>query len=143
MIQKKNIQRFKVIALSFCLLILVSGCSDDAPQQVNKVHDPFDHSHDEVVTDIEKHKFEHDFAEQCIAREISQSINKDNDRKRFTKPCMCIAKYMLKDLTAVEADKFLKEKKGTQSLRIRYDNAAYHCLQEKSKPKAIRVFNAR
>ncbi len=132
MIQKKNTQRFKSVVLSLCLLMLISGCSDDEPQQsVNKVHNPFDHSHDEVVTDIEKHEFEHDFAEQCIAREISHSINKDNDRKRFTKPCMCIAKYMLKDLTAVEADKFLKEKKGTQSLRIRFESAAYHCLQDK------------
>jgi len=131
--QKKNIQRFKALVLSFCMLILVSACSDDAPQQqaVNKVHNPFDHSHDEVVTDIEKHAFEHDFAEQCIARETIHSINKDNDRKRFATPCMCIAKYMLKDLTAVEADKFLKEKKGTESLRIRFESAAYHCLQDK------------
>lgn len=127
----------------------ISGCSDDKPVQssakssVSKEHNPFDHSHGAEVTDLVKHKFEHDFAEQCVERELQNSINKDNDKKRFAKPCLCIATYMMKDLTAVEAEKFLQEHKNTQSLRIRFENAAYHCLQEKKKPKAPQIFGKR
>jgi len=50
---------------------------------------------------------------------------------------------MLKDLTAIEAEKFIKENKSTQSLRIRFENAAYHCLQEKEQPKSPQLFNRR
>jgi hypothetical protein len=64
------------------------------------------------VTDIQKHVFEHEFAAECVDREVKNSINKDNDRKRFAKPCMCIATFMMKDLTAIEAEKFLKEKRA-------------------------------
>ena len=142
--QKKNIHKISSVFISFCLALMLSACSDDGPkQQAKKVHNPFDHSHDATVTDIQKHVFEHDFAEQCVEREISGSINKDNDRKRFAKPCMCIATFMMKDLTAVEAEKFIKENKSTQSLRIRFENAAYHCLQEKQQPKSPQLFNRR
>lgn len=137
----KNRLRLKTILVGASLAFVLSGCSDDEPkQQAKKVHNPWDHSHDVAVTDIQKHVFEHDFAEQCVEREVSQSINKDNDRKRFTKPCMCIATFMMKDLTAVEAEKFLKENKSTQSLRIRFENAAYHCLQDKRQPKSPQLF---
>lgn len=125
----------------------LSGCSDDKPKSKivakKAVHNPFDHSHDGTVTDLEKHKFEHDFAEQCVDRELKNSVNKEYDRKRFSKSCMCIATYMMKDLTAVEAEKFLKEHKNTQSLRIRFENAAYHCLQEKNQPKSPKLFGKR
>ena len=140
----KNSFRFQTIFISACLALVLNGCSDDEPKQLaKKVHNPWDHSHDATVTDIQKHVFEHEFAEQCVEREVSQSINKDNDRKRFAKPCMCIATFMMKDLTAVEAEKFLKENKSTQSLRIRFENAAYHCLQEKEQPKSPQLFNRR
>lgn len=142
--QKKNTHRLGIIFISFCFALLLSACSDEQPkQQVKKAHNPFDHSHDATVTDIQKHVFEHDFAEQCVAREVSQSVNKEYDKKRFEKPCMCIATFMMKDLTAVEAEKFLKENKNTQSLRIRFENAAYHCLQEKQQPKSPQLFNKR
>lgn len=131
--------------------LLVSGCSDDekpnaaAPVKSAKINtkNVFDHAHGSDVSDLEKHKFEHDFADQCVARELQQSINKDVDKKRFEKPCMCIAKFMMKDLTAKEAEKFLKEHKNTQSLRIRFENAAYHCLQEKTQPKSPNLFGKR
>ena len=143
--KNKNKLRLKTILVSASLALILSGCSDDEPkqQQAKKVHNPWDHSHDATVTDIQKHVFEHDFAEQCVEREVSQSINKDNDRKRFAKPCMCIATFMMKDLTAVEAEKFLKENKSTQSLRIRFENAAYHCLQEKEQAKSPQLFKRR
>jgi len=140
----KNRLRLKTILVSVSLALFLNACSDDEPvQQVKKAHNPWDHPHEAVVTDIQKHVFEHDFAEQCVEREVSQSINKDNDRERFAKPCMCIATFMMKDLTAVEAEKFLKENKSTQSLRIRFENAAFHCLQEKQQPKSPQLFNRR
>jgi len=142
--QKKNIHRFGSLVLSLSLALILNACSDDEPvQQAKKAHNPFDHSHDATVTDIQKHVFEHDFAEECIAREVAQSNNKEYDKKRYAKPCMCIAQFMLKDLTAVEAEKFIKENKSTQSLRIRFENAAYHCLQEKEQPKSPQLFNKR
>jgi uncharacterized lipoprotein YehR (DUF1307 family) len=142
--QKKNIDRLGSLVLSLSLVLILSACSDDEPKQkVSKVHNPFDHTHDGVVTDIQKHVFEHDFAEQCVAREVAQSNNKEYDKKRYAKPCMCIAQFMLKDLTAIEAEKFIKENKSTQSLRIRFENAAYHCLQEKQQVKSPQLFNKR
>ncbi len=145
----KNLFALAVLVLAAALL---PGCSDDKPKTAGKaktaaqnrpVHNPFDHSHDIEVTDLEKHKFEHDFAEQCVQREIKNSVNKAEDKLRYAKPCMCIARYMMKDLTAVEAEKFLKEHKNTQSLRIRFENAAYHCLQEKAHPQPPQLFGKR
>lgn len=143
----KNKFRLPTLFIASCFALVISGCSDEEPKkqqvQTQKVHNPWDHSHEVVVTDVQKHVFEHDFAAQCVEREVSGSINKDNDRKRFTKPCMCIATFMMKDLTAIEAEKFLKENKSTQSLRIRFENAAYHCIQDKQQPKAPQLFNRR
>ncbi|HIG64547.1 MAG TPA: hypothetical protein EYQ43_03045 [Methyloprofundus sp.] len=134
----------QTILLSAALALILTGCSDDEPkQQASKAHNPWDHSHEAEVTDIQKHVFEHEFAAECVDREVKNSINKDNDRKRFAKPCMCVATFMMKDLTAIEAEKFLKEKKTTQSLRIRFESAAYHCLQEKEQPKSPQLFNRR
>ncbi len=119
------------LLFSAFFVLSLNNCSDEkTPETTQNI---FDHSHDATVTDLVKHKFEHEFAEQCIERETRNSNNKANDRKRFEKPCLCIATYMMKDLTAVEAEKFLQEQKDTQSLRIRFENAAYHCLQEKNK----------
>jgi len=145
--KKQNLTIKNIFALIAALVVAVSlnGCSDDKPKTVAKKaeHTPFDHTHGMEVTNLVKHKFEHDFAEQCVVREIKNSVNKDIDKKRYAKPCLCIATFMMKDLTEVEAEKFLKEHKNTQSLRIRYENAAYHCLQEKAHPKAPQLFGKR
>ena len=127
-----------VIALS------VTGCSDDEKKTVPvKVgHNPFDHSHDVPVTDVEKHKFEHDFAAQCVERELKNSVNKDEDKERFSKSCLCVATYMMKDLTAQEAEKFLKEHENPRSLQIKYDSAVYHCTQQKTVDKGFKNFEA-
>jgi hypothetical protein len=140
-------KKIKTYLISGLLIFGVSACSDDEPekiipQNVIATHNDFDHDHDEA-TNLEKHKFEHEFAEQCIARETRNSVNKKNDRQRFSKPCLCIAKEMMDDLTAVEAEKFLKEDKQTQSLTIRFEAAAYECLQEKAKPQAPQIFKQR
>ena len=152
-----------VILINVILSLLITSCSSDEPEntQVNesiseektqeasesKPATPdrksfvsvFDHPHTNV-TDWQKHTFEHDFAEQCIKRELVNSNNKEIDRERFTKPCMCIAKIMMENLTAVEAEKFIDEKKNTQSLRIRHENAAYQCLIKKQQPKSPNLF---
>lgn len=148
---KKTITSKTFISLSLVAFATVfTGCSDDAPAPKQtaaaakasraKTHNRFDHAHGTEVSDLEKHKFEHDFANQCVEREVHNSINKDNDRKLYEKPCMCIATFLLKDLTAAESEKFLIEHKNTQSLRIRFENAAYHCLQEKEQPKSPQIF---
>ncbi|WP_374090620.1 hypothetical protein [Methylomicrobium lacus] len=134
------------------LAFTLTACSDDegkqAPsareaekmQTVGDVHNPFDHTHDVPVTDVQKHKFEHDFAAQCVDRELKKSTDKEADKARWEGPCMCIATFMMKNLTAEEAEKFLDEHKNTQSLVIKYENAAYHCLQAKQQPKEPQLF---
>lgn len=138
MIKNKKL-KLKML-VSIVIFASLTACSDDNENKsVKDVKSVFDHPH-EKVTDIEKHKFEHEFSQDCVARELKNSVNKAEDKKRFEKSCMCISKFMMKDLTAVEAEKFLKEDKDTQSLRIRFDNAAYNCLQEKQPPKGPNLF---
>lgn len=147
-------QRLLTLVASLSMALLLTGCSDDkavetkasaqAPAKEQKaVHNPFDHSHDEVVTDVVKHQFEHEFADECVARETAKSVNPDVDKKRYADDCMCIAKYLMKDLSADEAKKFLKEHQNAQSLRIKFDAAAYFCLQAKQQPKSPQIFNRR
>ncbi len=138
-------QKFRGIILAIAcitLLSIVAGCSsesDKSNQQSNKVNqtEPSelsyedDHPHDETVTDMEKHKFQHKFADQCVEREIRNSPQAKNNKKSLEKTCMCIAKYMMKNLTAVEAEKFLDEKKTPRSLQIRFNNATYFCAKNK------------
>jgi hypothetical protein len=116
------------------MLLTITGCSDneDKTAIATTEHNPFDHPHDFSVTDIQKHKFEHDFAKQCVQNELRNSINKDIDKERYAKPCMCIATYLMKDLTAQEAKKFITEHENPRSLEIKFDSAAYHCLQQKA-----------
>jgi hypothetical protein len=135
-----------VIAL--IAVLLTSACSDDGRDKTTArsgtvVTKPFDHAHGREVTDLEKHKFEHKFADQCIEREMARATDKAAAKARFAEPCMCIARLMMKDLTAKEAQKFLREHKNTQSLQIRYENAAYHCLQERSAAKPPSIFRRR
>lgn len=127
--------------------VMLNACSDDKPQTTSvtpsvsqakpaPTHNPnpFDHSGEVKVTESEKQRFEREFASQCVNREIKNSDNNEADKERFAKPCTCIATFMMKDLTAQEAEKFLTEHENPQSLRIKYENAAYHCLQEKAPP---------
>lgn len=126
------------MVLGSALALTVTGCSDDKEKAVatkaNHNPNPFDHSAEVAVTDSQKRQFEHDFAAQCVDREM-QNSNNNEDKERFTKPCTCIAHFMSKNLTAQEAEKFLGEHENPESLRIKYENAAYHCLQEKAPPK--------
>lgn len=144
----KNRRNPKKIFSTFitCLIftLFVAGCSDDEEKKSTAakktVHNPFDHSHDVKVTDVEKHKFEHDFAQQCVQRELEKSTNKATDEARWKEACMCIATYLMKGLSAAEAEKFISEHKSTQSLVIKYEGAAFHCLQAKAEPKGPKLF---
>lgn len=145
---KNNLLVFTL--MSAVIALSLAGCSDDdkpkegktaVEGQTAKVDDnTFDHPHGPEVTDLQKHKFEHDFAAQCIDRELNNSANATTDAGRITKSCECIAAYMMKDLTAQEAEKFIEEKEHPQSLRIKFEAAAYECLQEKAQPAGPKLF---
>ncbi|MGR8931642.1 MAG: hypothetical protein ACU836_13455 [Gammaproteobacteria bacterium] len=140
---------------SLSMVTFLSACSDDksadtksvtsSSSQANKkpAHNPFDHSHDQPVTDVVKHEFEHDFADQCVARELKGSANPDVDKPRLDKDCMCIAKYMMKDLSGEEAKHFLKKHENPHSLQIKFDAAAFFCIQNKQHPKGPQLFGKR
>lgn len=128
----------------------ISACSDDEkPQgetastenQTTKADSSnFDHPHGPEVTDMQKHKFEHEFAAQCVDRELNNPTNNIEDAEQLTKSCECIATYLMKDLTAQEAEKFMGEHEHPQSLRIKFEAAAYECVQEKAHPAGPKLF---
>ncbi|HIF55293.1 MAG TPA: hypothetical protein EYQ57_09070 [Methylococcaceae bacterium] len=125
-----------VLLTSFLISTLLSACSDDEPEI------KFNHPHTNIGS-LKKHTFEHKFADQCVARELKNSVNKVEDKKRFAKSCMCIATRMMRELTEVEAEKFLVQKKNTQSLKMSFDEAAYFCLQKTASPKSPTLFGRR
>jgi hypothetical protein len=138
------IKNFFFAALaSFIIALYITGCSDNEEKKVpvKTSHNPFDHSHDIPVTDVQKHKFEHDFAAQCVTRELKNSINKEADKERFAQSCMCISTFMMKDLTAREAEKFLSEHENPRSLQIKYNSAVYHCTQQKTANKGFKLYD--
>lgn len=142
-----KIKSILFVLLASLSVVLLTACSDDKPvadktatTTNNPKHNNFDHIHDEIVTDVVKHEFEHEFSDQCVARELKSSNNPDVDKPRLDKDCMCIAKYMMKDLSSEEARKFLKEHENTHSLQIKFDAAAYFCVQNKQQPKGPHIF---
>lgn len=130
-----------LFVLGTTLVAFVAGCSDDKPKQqasttTNKPvpkndhnPNPWDHSGEVPVTENQKHQFAQQFADQCIKRETERAIE-GTDPARFATPCNCIAHHLAKDLTSQEAEKFLDEHENPHSLEIKYENAAYHCLQQ-------------
>jgi hypothetical protein len=133
-LQTKKILFSAVISVAISLS--VAGCSDDDDKKTEKTSaEPVSHQLlNAKVTDIEKQKFEHDFAKQCERRELKTSTNPEADKERIEDACECIATFMMKNLTAIEAEKFITEHENAQSLKIKYENAAYHCLQQKAHP---------
>ncbi len=85
-------------------------------------------------------KFEQVFAEQCVEKEIRNSVNKEEDRRRFSVPCSCIAKRIATDLSVPDIEKFLHEQKSTHALNMSFDEAAYFCVQKKKLPKSPALF---
>jgi PBP1b-binding outer membrane lipoprotein LpoB len=140
---KLNFKTIILTVIGIALLAVVAGCSSESdnktPQQSKQPKQTqsseqsysFDHPHDETVTNMEKHKFQHIFANACVEREIRSDPQAKNNQKSIEKSCMCIANYMMEDLTEVEAEKFLDEKKNPRSLQIRFNNASYFCAKNK------------
>jgi hypothetical protein len=138
--KKHPVNKMFIAALS---LVLIAGCSDEkTPTSVGSAQKtPISHTLlGSSVTSGDKQKFEKTFENQCVDRELKNSTNPENDKARVSKACECIATFMMKDLTAIEAEKFLIEHENAQSLTIKYENAAYHCLQQKSPPQAAHLF---
>jgi hypothetical protein len=139
-----NLSKIFLISSMVIYALALTGCSDSDEKEKKATAEakfnPFDHTHDVEVPDIQKHKFEHDFARQCVERELQNSVNKEADKERLTEDCMCIATYMMKDLTAKEAEKFITEHESPRSLEIKFDSAAFHCLQKKPLPKGPNLF---
>jgi len=146
---KLKSKKFLCAALaSVAISLSVAGCSDDEAKIEKKAEkasasasvstsaeSPVSHQLlNTPVTIAEKQKFEHEFAKQCEQRELKASANPDADEAAIDKACECIATFLEKDLTAIEAEKFLTEHENAQSLRIKYENAAYHCLQQNAHP---------
>ena len=130
------------VGLGLTSVLLMSGCSDEKSSNDTVQKTPISHTLlDSKVTASDKQKFEHDFENQCVNRELKNSTNPDNDKARVSKACSCIATFMMKDLTAVEAEKFLQEHENAQSLTIKYENAAYHCLQQKTPSTPAHLFS--
>ncbi len=138
--KKYPIKKMYVAVLSLALIV---GCSDEKAPAKNSVAQKTPISHTLLgakVSDDDKQKFEKTFENQCVQRELKNSSNPDNDKSRVSKACECISTFMMKDLTAIEAEKFLTEHENAQSLTIKYENAAYHCLQQKAPPPAAHLF---
>jgi len=138
---------FLTVLTSLVIALSMTGCSNDNDDRkakqppVKAAFNPFDHSHDVPVTDVQKHKFEHDFAAQCVTRELKNSVNIAEDKEHFSKSCLCVATYLMKDLTDEEAEKFLTEHENPRSLQIKYNSAVYHCTQQNAE-KGFKTFAA-
>jgi hypothetical protein len=127
---------FIALLTSLFVSSVIVGCSDDKPATASKseqAFDPFDHSKDVVVPASKKDQFETAFVEQCVKREMLAAPN--SDKEKFTRPCTCIANELSKNLTAKEAEKFMTEHENPVSLTFKFENAAYHCVQEQAPPK--------
>ncbi len=137
------------------LLTLVSACSDDkqatsSPPTSSTSTQSAASSSDIISKDSptdptpeaepsQKEKFREDFSAQCVERELNNPQNASSDADKMTKACSCIAEEVMKDLTDEEAEKYLKEHELPQSIRIKYEAAAYECLQEKVKPEEPKI----
>jgi hypothetical protein len=134
--------------LSFFAVLLIS-CSDDkgkstaAAQNQPQMHTnkpSKNHVDYGEASESVKQKFESVFSKKCVERELKNSINKDIDQKRFEDSCTCIAHHIAEDLSDVDAEKYLLEHEDTQALEIKFDTAAFFCLQNKPLPKGPHLF---
>lgn len=79
----------------------------------------------------EKGKFRNEFSEDCVTREKATAKEAGSifDKDHVVKTCECIADYMDDHLTDDEAEEYLRDDNHNRSLQIRFDAAAYNCLQ--------------
>ncbi|QWF72614.1 hypothetical protein KEF85_16175 [Methylomonas paludis] len=120
---------------------MLTACSDNSTDESAKSK-PTKPNHVDYgeASDSVKSKFIKAFAKNCVTRELKNSVNKDIDEKRFTESCGCIATHIAEDLSDIDAEKYLQEHEDTQTLEIKFDSAAYFCLQAKPVPKGPHLF---
>lgn len=142
-----SINKAFALLLISTLALLAAGCSDDKPeapanQATSKTKpEKKDNSVDYgEASDSVKKKFINEFSKNCVARELQNSVNKDVDEKRFQQSCDCIAQHIADDLADVDAEKYLDDHEDTQTLGIKFDTAAFFCLQNKPQPKGPHLF---
>lgn len=132
-----------------CFALLLTACSDDQsePAKTEKTvaTSKAKVSKDNVVdygeaSDTVKQKFIKTFANNCVARELKNSVNKDMDEKRFAESCNCIAEHIAEDLADIDAEKYLDDHEDTHTLQIKFDAGAFFCLQNKPQPKGPHLF---
>ena len=111
--KKKSFIKSMCVSFSLATVLFMVGCSDektstDKTPATNSEKVPVSHTLlNSTVTSSDKQKFEHTFENQCVQRELKNSANPENDKVRVGKACECIATFMMKDLTAIEAEKLL------------------------------------
>ncbi len=142
-------QKILGLAITSALVVLLSACSDDkaqssgteknAPASKLAKNHHVDAGKGEAADSV-KQKFINEFSNKCVSRELKNSNNPDFDKKRFEDSCSCIAKHIADDLADVDAEKYLVAHEDTQSLDIKFDQAAYFCLQAKGLPKGPHLF---
>ncbi|MFW5443566.1 MAG: hypothetical protein ACKE51_04565 [Methylococcaceae bacterium] len=155
-----------LFVLSLAAIAFLSSCSDDnkdvSTKNISKAvtqhvdnksitpNELNDKNHYEEMSQpldkanwLEKGKFRNEFARDCVARELNITNGKKLDRDYIEKTCDCIANYMDDHLTDQEAEEFLGEDNHMRALQIRYDAAAYHCVQKNGtvKEPTITKFN--
>jgi len=138
----KGIKKLIVISIFSIFSVFSSGCSDDKVEKSSVEAKPGKLNHVDYgeASETVKQKFAGTFAKNCVSRELKNSINKDVDEKRFTESCSCIAKHISENLSDVDAEKYLQEHEDTQALEIKFDTAAFFCLQNKPQPKGPHLF---
>lgn len=135
-------------ALLLGLTVFTVGCSDDKPVETAKPSTTSGRHHpvtDNVRAEGEasnslKEKFSKAFSKACVARELKSSNNPEVDEPRLRENCDCIAEHLADDLAEVDAEKYLQDHEDTQALAMRFDAAAFFCLQNKPQPKGPHLF---
>lgn len=149
MTRKTILNPVYVLLLMLFISLTVIGCSDDtsggaktesaglAKGKSVKKENTVDYGE---ASDSVKNKFIKTFSQNCVARELKNSANPDVDQKRFQQSCDCIANHIADDLAEVDAEKYLDDHEDTQTLGIKFDTAAFFCLQNKPQPKGPHLF---
>lgn len=130
------------------LLLFMAACSSDNTENAGKADNKAVGAKPATANHVDygeasasvKDKFVTTFARNCVNRELKNSVNPDVDEKRFSESCDCIARHIAEDLSDVDAEKYLQEHEDTQTLEIKFDTAAYFCLQSKPQPKGPHLF---
>ena len=143
---KSSLLVFSLVATAF-----ISSCSDDVEKTSTNTASPSSSSQEKAIkvsnklsdkrnydqmskpldqaSWVERGQFKKEFAADCVARELASADKSKLDRSYIEKTCACIADEMDEGLTDQEADEYLRDDNHNRSLQIRFDSAAYKCMQ--------------